>query len=308
MEHIYDTVVIGGGAAGYTAALYAVRAGLDTLVVEKTSAGGQMIQTGDIENYPGFNDGIDGFELAMKMQAGAHRFGTVTEYGEVKSVKLEGEIKEIVTDNKTILAKTLIVATGAQPRELGVPREAELIGRGVHYCAHCDGRFYKDRTAIVVGGGNTAVSAALYLARFAKKVILLHRSDTLKATPIYHEPLFNTPNIEVRFNTVLKEFVTENRLVGVKVSENGGEPFTLECDGVFVSIGRVPVTDMFIGQLTLDKHGYIVAGESCETSVPGVFAAGDVRTKELRQIVTAAADGAIAAHGAQEYLLGALPE
>lgn len=304
MEHLYDTVVIGGGAAGYTAALYAVRAGLDTLVIEKMSAGGQMILTGDIENYPGFSDGIDGFELAMKMQAGAERFGTETKYGEVKSVKLDGDVKEIVTSGGTYFARTVIIATGAQPRELGVPGERELTGRGVHYCAHCDGRFYKDKTTVVVGGGNSGVSAALYLARFAKKVTLLNRSDALKATKIYHEPLMNTPNIEVRFNTVLDEFVVDGKLVGVKVKDKGGAVSEIPCDGVFVEIGRVPVTDLFRGQIELDKNGYIVAGESCETNLPGVFVAGDVRTKRLRQIVTAASDGAVAAHYAQEYLLG----
>lgn len=304
MKHLYDTVVIGGGAAGYTAALYAVRAGLDTLVIEKMSAGGQMILTGDIENYPGFSDGIDGFELAMKMQAGAERFGTETKYGEVKSVKLDGDVKEIVTSGGTYFARTVIIATGAHARELGVPGERELTGRGVHYCAHCDGRFYKDKTTVVVGGGNSAVSAALYLARFAKKVTLLNRSDALKATKIYHEPLMNAPNIEVRFNTVLDEFVVDGKLVGAKVKDKSGAVSEIPCDGVFVEIGRVPVTDLFRGQLELDRNGYIVAGESCETNVPGVFVAGDVRAKRLRQIVTAAADGAVAAHYAQEYLLG----
>ena len=304
MKHLYDTVVIGGGAAGYTAALYAVRAGLDTLVIEKMSAGGQMILTGDIENYPGFSDGIDGFELAMKMQAGAERFGTETKYGEVKSVKLDGDVKEIVTSGGTYFARTVIIATGAHARELGVPDERELTGRGVHYCAHCDGRFYKDKTTVVVGGGNSAVSAALYLARFAKKVTLLNRSDALKATKIYHEPLMNTPNIEVRFNTVLDEFVVDGKLVGAKVKDKSGAVSEIPCDGVFVEIGRVPVTDLFRGQLELDRNGYIVAGESCETNVPGVFVAGDVRAKRLRQIVTAASDGAVAAHYAQEYLLG----
>ena len=304
MKHLYDTVVIGGGAAGYTAALYAVRAGLDTLVIEKMSAGGQMILTGDIENYPGFSDGIDGFELAMKMQAGAERFGTETKYGEVKSVKLDGDVKEIVTSGGTYFARTVIIATGAHARELGVPDERELTGRGVHYCAHCDGRFYKDKTTVVVVGGNSAVSAALYLARFAKKVTLLNRSDALKATKIYHEPLMNTPNIEVRFNTVLDEFVVDGKLVGAKVKDKSGAVSEIPCDGVFVEIGRVPVTDLFRGQLELDRNGYIVAGESCETNVPGVFVAGDVRAKRLRQIVTAASDGAVAAHYAQEYLLG----
>ena len=172
---IYDTVIIGGGPAGYTAALYAARSGLDTLVVEKMSVGGQMALTGDIDNYPGFDEGIDGFTLGMKMQSSAHRFGAATEYAEVVSVELDGETKRIVTASGEILAKTVIIATGADPRRLGFEGETELTGRGVHYCAHCDGRFYKGKTVAVVGGGNSAVSDALYLTRLAEKVILIHR-------------------------------------------------------------------------------------------------------------------------------------
>jgi thioredoxin reductase (NADPH) len=300
---IYDTVIIGGGPAGYTAALYAARAGLDTLVIEKMSVGGQMALTGDIDNYPGFDEGIDGFTLGMKMQSSAHRFGAATEYAEVISAELDGEVKKIATSSGEILAKTVIIATGADPRRLGFEGETELTGRGVHYCAHCDGRFYRGKTVAVVGGGNSAVSDALYLSRLAEKVILIHRRDTLKATKIYHDPLMRAENVEFMWNcTVEGAKVGENgRVSGISVRHIGGEVETVAADALFVSIGREPNTGLFEGKLALD-HGYIVADESTETSVRGVFAAGDVRTKSLRQVITAASDGAVAATAAEEYL------
>lgn len=303
MEHIYDIIIIGGGPAGYTAALYASRAGLDTLIIEKMAAGGQMALTGSIENYPGFEEGIDGFTLGMKMQSGAERYGTKTLQSQVTSVQLVGNVKTVETTRASYQSRTVIIATGADPRELGLKNERELIGRGVHYCAHCDGRFYKDKIVAVVGGGNSAVSDALYLAHFAKKVILIHRRDTLRATKIYHQPLEKTPNIEIRYNCVVTEFLYDEHLTGARVSNTvNGKTEDITCDGVFVTIGRKPVTELFAGQLELDKNGYIVADESTKTGIRGVFAAGDVRTKALRQIVTATSDGAIAAHFAQEYL------
>lgn len=303
MAHIYDTVIIGGGPAGYSAALYCARAGLDTVVVEKMSAGGQMALTDVIENYPGINDGIDGFSLGMQMQQGAEKFGAETRYGEVLSVDLEGDIKKIVTDSETLSAKTVIIATGADPRPLGLENEATLIGKGLHYCAHCDGRFYKDKTAVVVGGGNSAVSDALYLAHLAKKVYLIHRRDTLRATKVYHEPLLRCENVEFLWNSRVVSPIMENRITGIKVENlKTGETSELSCDGLFVSVGRSPSTELFRGQLALDGNGYIVADETTKTSVEGVFAAGDVRTKILRQVVTAAADGAVAAHFAEEYI------
>lgn len=303
MQKIYDTVIIGGGPAGYTAALYASRAGLDTLIIEKMSAGGQMALTGDIDNYPGFPEGVDGFTLGASMQAGAERFGAKTEYSEVLSLELEGKIKKITTANGELFTKTVIIATGAEPRELGLESERELIGRGVHYCAHCDGRFYKGKTVIVVGGGNSAVADALYLSRLAKKVYLVHRRDTLRATKIYLEPLKKAENIEFVFDSALVDIIAQGRVSQAKTKNlKSGVESALDCDGIFISIGRSPTTAFLGGALALDPQGYIIADESTKASIDGVFAAGDVRTKTLRQIVTAVADGAVAASAAEEYI------
>ena len=303
MDHIYDVIIIGGGPAGYSAALYSARAGLDTLVIEKMSAGGQMALTGDIENYPGFNDGVDGFTLGMNMQSGAERFGARTEYAEVKSLDLLKSVKEIKTDSATYYAKAVILAMGASPRELGIAGEREFTSRGIHYCAHCDGRFYKDKTVVVVGGGNSAVSDALYLSRIAKKVILVHRRDTLRATKIYHEPLKKADNVEFLWNSQISSILTDNRVIGAIIKNvNSNEETQIDCDAIFVSIGRRPDTDIVKSVIALDENGYIIADESTKTSINGVFAAGDIRTKALRQIVTAASDGAVAAHFAEEYL------
>lgn len=303
MNHIYDVIIIGGGPAGYTAALYSARAGLDTLVIEKMSAGGQMALTGDIDNYPGFSDGIDGFTLGMNMQSGAERFGAKTEYAEVKSFDFLKFPKEIITDSAVYYAKAVILAMGASPRMLGIDKEKEFTGRGVHYCAHCDGRFYKDKTVIVVGGGNSAVSDALYLSRIAKKVILVHRRDTLRATKIYHEPLKNAENIEFLWNSQLTEIITNERVTGARIKNViTNEEANIDCNAVFISIGRSPDTDILKDVVALDENRYIIADESTKTSIDGVFAAGDIRTKVLRQIVTAAADGAVAAHFAEEYI------
>lgn len=303
MKHIYDLVIIGGGPAGYTAALYASRAGLDSVLIEKLSAGGQMALTGEIDNYPGFEEGVDGLTLGFKMQQGAERFGAVTEYAEVLSVDFGEEIKRIETTSGTFWGKTVIVSTGANPRELGLSNEAHLMGRGVHYCAHCDGRFYKNKTVVVVGGGNSAAADALYLSRLAEKVILVHRRDKLRATKIYHEPLMKAENIEFMWNSSVREILAENRVNGVVIkNKETGEEKEIPCDGVFVSIGRKPATEFLNGALDLDEGGYIVADESTKTNVEGVYAVGDVRTKALRQIVTAVADGAVAVHYAEEYL------
>lgn len=302
MEHVYDTVIIGGGPAGYTAALYAARAGLDTLVVERMSAGGQMGLTDQIDNYPGFDEGVDGLALGMKMQAGAERFGAKTKYGEVKSLSLEGELKRITLARGELLARTVVIATGANPRTLGIEGEDALVGRGLHYCAHCDGRFYQGKTVIVVGGGNSAASDALYLSRLAEKVIVIHRRDTLRATKIYHAPLMQAENVEFLWDSAITDYIVDKRVTGVRVKNlKTGEETEVSCDGLFVSIGRKPATEPFT-MLTLDEHGYIVADESTKTDMPGVFAVGDVRTKVLRQVVTAVSDGAVAAHYAEEYI------
>ena len=302
MEHVYDMIIIGGGPAGYSAALYSARAGLDTLVIEKMSPGGQMAITDIIDNYPGFDEGIDGFTLGMKMQKGAERFGAMTEYAEVNCVELEGKIKRIITTAGERLAKTVVIATGANPRELGIEGESALVGRGLHYCAHCDGRFYKGKTVAVVGGGNTAAADALYLSRLAKKVYLVHRRDTLRATKIYHEPLLRAENVEFIWNSTVDGYIVDGDIVGATIKNLlTGDVRELKFDGIFVSIGRKPATELFENELKLDG-GYIVADESTRTNIDGVYAVGDVRTKALRQVVTAVGDGATAVHYAEEYL------
>ena len=301
---IYDTFILGGGPAGYTAALYAARAGLSTALLEKMAPGGQMGLTGEIENYPGFPDGIDGFTLGMNMEQAATRFGVETLYGEVTRVDFSDEIKKVFTQNETFEAKTVIVATGANPRVLGLPKEQEFTARGVHYCAHCDGGFYKGKTVVMVGGGNSAVQDALYLAGLCEKVILVHRRDTFRAEKIYQTALSAKENVTYCLNNVLTDFTVENgKITGavVKNVENGTTE-TLPCDGIFISIGRAPATEFLKDVLPLDGAGYIIADETTKTPISGVFAAGDLRTKPLRQIVTATADGATAAHFAAEYL------
>ena len=292
---IYDIAIIGGGPAGYSAALYGARAGYDTVVVEKLSAGGQMALTGDIDNYPGFEDGIDGFTLGMKMQQSAERFGAVTKYTEIKDVFLSQDVKRLVSADGEILAKNVIIATGAYPRELGLEGEQDYIGRGIHYCAHCDGRFYKGKTVVVVGGGNSAAEDALYLSKLAKKVYLVHRRDKLRAEKVYHEPLNNASNIEFIWDTAVTGFEGTDRVEAAKLENlKNGEKSILAADAIFVSIGRKPATEFLGESVSLDSHGYIVAGEDTKTNIPGVFAVGDVRTKMLRQVVTAVADGAVA--------------
>ena len=304
MEHIYDVIIIGGGPGGYTAALYGARAGLDTVLFEKMAAGGQMALTEQIDNYPGFEDGVDGFLLGEKMRKGAERFGAQTKMTEVQSVELVPEVKTVHTGEGIFYGRTVLVSTGASPRELGLAGEKELTGRGVHYCAACDGMFYRGKTVVVVGGGNTAAADALLLARVAKKVIVVHRRDTLRASKVYHESLKSAENIEFVWDSTVTELLQDDELSGVRVENvHTKEETEIAADGVFVAIGRKPVTELVKGQLELDAAGYIKADESTRTSLPGVFAVGDVRTKALRQIVTAAADGATAIHYVEEYLL-----
>jgi len=300
---VYDMIIVGGGPGGYTSALYAARAGFNVLVLEKFSAGGQMALTHQIDNYPGFEDGIDGFSLADKMKKQAERFGARSENAEVIKVNLTVNPKEIETAKGTFLSKTVLLASGANPRELGVDKETELIGRGVAYCASCDGMFYRGKTVVVVGGGNTAAADAILLSRIAKKVIIVHRRDTLKATRIYHEPLMNAENVEFKWDSTVTELLYEDKITGVKIKNvKTGEESIIDCDGVFVSVGRKPATDFLGSQLDLDENGYIIADETTKTSIPGVYAVGDIRTKQLRQVVTAVSDGAMAVHSAEEYL------
>ena len=303
MKQRYDVIIIGGGPGGYTAALYAARAGLSVVVLEKLSAGGQMALTSQIDNYPGFEDGIDGFQLGEKMQQQAERFGAVIELAEVLSVRLAGDVKEVETSEGTFYGNTVVFATGANPKSLGWSNEHALIGKGVNYCAACDGAFYKGKTVVVVGGGNSAAADALLLSRIARKVMIVHRRDTLRATKIYHAPLQTASNVEFVWNSTVTELLYNDKLTGIRVRDvNSGAETKIPCDGIFVSIGRKPATDLVKGQLDLDDNGYIIADETTKTNIPGVFAVGDVRTKVLRQVVTAVADGAIAAHHAEESL------
>ena len=306
-EHIYDMIVVGGGPGGYTAALYAARAGLDTVILEKLSAGGQMALTEQIDNYPGFEDGIDGFSLGEKMKRGTERFGVETKLTEVLSLDLSGTVKKAETSEGPLFARTIVLATGAGPRELGIEGEQELIGKGVNYCAACDGMFYKNKTVVIAGGGNTAAADALILSRICKKVIVVHRRDTLRATKIYHEPLMKAENVEFRWDSEIIELLHDEKVIGIRLRNvKTGEETTLACDGVFVSIGRKPSSELVKDQVEVDPAGYIIADESTRTNIPGVFAVGDVRTKALRQVVTAVADGATAVHYAEEYLAGGM--
>ena len=303
MERSYDVMIVGGGPAGYTAALYCARSGLKTVVLEKLSAGGQIALTEWVDNYPGFDEGIDGFSLGQKMQAGAERCGAVTELAEVQALELTGSIKRAVTDQGVFEAKVVMLATGATPRPLGVAGEEQWLGRGIHYCAACDGMFYRGKTVAVVGGGNTAAADALLLSRVAKEVHVIHRRDTLRATKVYHQPLMEAENVIFHWDSQVEGLLTGDTFQGVRLrNKKTGEVSDLSCDGVFVSIGRQPATELVTGQVELDKAGYVVADETTRTNLPGVFAIGDVRTKALRQVVTAAADGAVASYYADEYL------
>lgn len=306
MRHLYDVIIIGGGPGGYTAALYAARAGLDTLVLEKLSAGGQMALTTQVDNYPGFDETVDGFTLGEKMQKAAERFGAKTVIAEVDGVHLQGSEKTIHTNEGIFSAKTVILAMGANPKKLGLPDEKRWTGKGLHYCAACDGMFYKGKTVVVVGGGNSAAADALLLSRICKKVIVVHRREQLRATKVYHQPLMQAKNVEFQWNQTVKAVVSQDesgKMTGVRLEDvQTGEEKEVACDAVFVSVGRAPATQMFETQVVLDENGYIIADESTRTNLPGVFAVGDIRTKALRQIVTAAADGANAAYAVEEYL------
>ena len=256
-----------------------------------------------IDNYPGFEDGIDGFTLAEKMQAQALRFGAEMELAGVQSADLASNPKIIQTSEGVFYGKTAVIATGAVPRTLGLPEEQALTGRGVHYCAACDGMFYRGKTVVVVGGGNSAAMDALLLSRVAKKVIVVHRRDTLRAEKVYHAPLLNAENVEFRWNSEVTQLLRGDRLRGVSIrTRDRALEEEILCDGVFISVGRRPATHLFDGQLALDDNGYVIADESTRTAIPGVYAVGDVRTKPVRQIVTAVADGAVAAHMVENYL------
>jgi thioredoxin reductase (NADPH) len=301
-NQICDLVIVGAGPAGLTAAIYARRAGKSVMILEKETFGGQITHSPKVENYPGFL-AMSGVEFADKLMEQAMEQGAEIELDTVVGIGGEAGNYTVKCEGGEFFARTVIIATGSKHRTLGLEGEFKYTGEGISYCAVCDGAFYRGKTVVVVGGGNTAVADAMLLSRIAKKVILVHRRDTLKATKIYHDPLMRAENVEFRWNSEISSFIHDKKLKGVVIKDlvSGAEE-ELECDGVFVSVGRKPATGLVVGQLELDQAGYIVADESTETNIPGVFAVGDVRTKALRQVVTAVADGATAVHYAEEYL------
>ncbi len=300
----YSLAIIGGGPAGYTAALYCSMAGIETVVIEKLSAGGQMAETGIIENYPGFEDGVQGFDLGEKMRIGAEKFGTTTIYDEVLSIDPYQYPKVIKTSKNDILSDSIVIATGAKPKKIGIPKEDDFYGNGVHYCAYCDGNRYKNKTVAVIGGGNSAAEDAIYLSKICEKVYIVHRREEMRALNKYVSLINNTKNIELVLNSRVLEFLHEDKLKGIKI-ENilNKQKNDLYCDAVFVAIGRTPDTSV-LKEIKKDEYGYIKADETGKTNINGVFAAGDVRTKYLRQIVTAVSDGANVSKTVEEYLKG----
>jgi len=303
MDKSCDIIIIGGGPAGLTAGIYAARARLDTLLIEKLMVGGQTATADIVENFPGFPKGINGLELTQLMHEQATGFGLKTIMAEVTGLELSGVFKTVRTTEGDFTTRAVIVAGGSVRSKLGVPGEAEYAGRGVSYCATCDGAFFRDKTVAVVGGGNVAVSEAIHLTHFASKVIVIHRRNQLRADRILQEKVFADPKIEMRWDSVVTEikgedFVSELKLKNVKT----GQESTLPVDGVFISMGLKPETDYLKGVLLLDDSGYIVTTERMETEVPGIFAAGDIRHNSGRQAICAAGDGATAAMSAERFL------
>ena len=298
-----DLAIIGGGPAGLTAGLYAVRGGADVRLYEEMFAGGQIVKTHRIDNYPGISDGPDGYELAARLEGHASQFGLRIEYGPVSDLVLTDNVKRFTFNGETVEAKTVILATGASPKTLGIEGEKEFTGHGVSYCATCDGAVYKNRTATVIGGGDTAISDALYIAKLCKTVYVVHRRDELRASAILANAAKETENIHFIWNSVPEAFLGEEKLSGIRLKNRvTGETSVLESDGAFVAVGVVPRTELFQGQVKLAENGSVETNERMETNVPGVFAAGDVRNTPLRQVVTACADGAIAATSALEVM------
>lgn len=298
-----DVIIIGAGPAGMTAALYAARANLKVVMIERGAPGGQMNNTAEVENYPGF-DSILGPDLAYKMYENATKFGTENAYGIVKEIKDGGSYKEVITDDKTYQAKTVIIATGCDHRKLGVPGEDDYAGRGVSYCAVCDGAFFRDKKLVVVGGGDSAVEEAIYLTQFAKEVVIIHRRDQLRAQKIIQNRAFANKKISFIWDSVVEEIEGNERVVeSVKVKNvKTGEESSVATDGVFIYVGLDPLTQPFESAGILNEHGWIETNDEMETKIPGVFAVGDVREKNLRQITTAVGEGSIAGQNAFSYI------
>ena len=304
MNLIYDVVIIGSGPAGMAAGIYAKRAGLGVVILEKTGiSGGQVLSTYEVDNYPGLPMS-NGFDLSEKFREHAEHLGVEIKAVTVERIEDRGDTKVLYTGDETYETRTVILATGADHAKLGVPGEEELTGMGVSYCATCDGAFFRGRTVAVVGGGDVAVEDAIFLARGCEKVYLIHRRDELRAAKILQDALMKLPNVEILWNCELKEIQGEDQVENLLVYNNKTQQTEpLSVAGVFIAVGNVPNTVLAKGLVAMDEKGYIIADETCETSVPGVFAAGDVRTKQLRQIITAAADGANAVTSVERFML-----
>ncbi|AXH99874.1 thioredoxin-disulfide reductase [Sporosarcina sp. PTS2304] len=302
-DKIYDVIIVGAGPAGMTAAVYTARGNMSTLMLERGMPGGQMANTEDIENYPGFET-ILGPDLSTKMFEHAKRFGAEYAYGDVTKIEDGHEYKTIHVGDKSYKARAIILTTGAEYRKMGIPGEAELTGRGVSYCAVCDGAFFRDKEIVVIGGGDSAVEEGSYLTRFASKVTIIHRRDTLRAQKIVQERAFANDKIDFIWNTTVKQVNEKDGKIGsvTLVSTEDGSEREMETEGMFVYIGLDPLTEPFKDLGILDENGYIETNDIMETKIPGIYAAGDVREKLLRQVVTATGDGSIAAQAAQKYI------
>lgn len=304
MKQAYDMLIIGSGPAGMSAAIYAARAGMSALIIEETGiSGGQVLNTYEVDNYPAL-PGISGFDLSVKMKEHMEKLGVKLQSDEVEKIINQDDLKLVVTKQANYLAKTVVIASGAHHAKLNIPGEEELSGMGVSYCATCDGAFFRGRDVAVVGGGDVAVEDAIFLARFCEKVYLIHRRDKLRAAKSLQETLMKLPNVEIIWNTVVETIVGEDQVDGIEtVNTQTKEKKSILLQGVFVAVGIVPNSNYLKGCVALNEDGYVIAGENCETNIPGIYAAGDVRSKQLRQIITAAADGANAVTSAERYLI-----
>jgi len=298
-----NLIIIGSGPAGWTAGVYAGRARLSPLLITGSAPGGQMALTSEIENYPGFPQGLSGQELTQLMQQQAERFGTRVQMDEVTAIELSNHPFKVTTYGDEYETKSLIIVTGTSPRKLGVPGEAEFRGRGISYCATCDGFFYQDRQVVVVGGGDSALEEAIFLTRFVTQVHVVHRRNRLRAEKVFQERAFRNEKIEFVWDSVITEILGEGKVAGVRLKNvKTEEESTLEADGVFIYVGVIPNTGFLGGQLELDDRGYIVTNRQCHTSMPGVFAAGDVQERVLKQVSTAVGSGAMAAMEAEKFI------
>lgn len=300
---MFDVIIIGGGPAGFTTALYTARAGLNTMILEKASFGGQMATTTDMENYPGFEEPVNGSQLAEKMAKQVLKFNAKVLREEAVDINLDGDVKTVKTNTETYLAKAIILCMGASPKELGLSRERELRGSGISYCATCDGNFFKNREVAVVGGGNTAAEDAIYLSRLCTQVHLIHRRDEMRATKVLSDLVLNNPKVIPHWNSVVEKILGEYKVKGLKIRNTlSGKIEDISANGVFIAIGYSPETKLVQGKVELNQDGYIKTDENMQTNIPGVFAAGDIREKTLRQVVTATSDGAAAAQSAEKYI------